>query len=63
MTTQVIILVPENNHLDVQVDVVGGDGAARGSFHLAHGQCKQLYVFDGQQLRVSEVAKVAKEAP
>lgn len=60
MTTRVIILCPENNHLDVQIDVIGNDGAAKTSHHLTHGQSKELCVFDNQLLRVSEVARLPK---
>lgn len=60
MTTRVIILCPENNHLDVEVKVLNAHGVGA-VHHLTHGQSKELIVYDQQRLEVAETAR--KVAP
>lgn len=55
MTTRVIVMCPENNHLDVLVTVLGAHGVVA-THHLTHGQAKELYVHDGARLEVTETA-------
>jgi hypothetical protein len=56
MTTRVIILCPENNHLDVEIKVLNTVGVGA-SYHLTHGQSKELCVYDCQRLEVTEVPR------
>lgn len=63
MTTRVIILCPENNHLDVAVRVHNRHMASNVSYQLTHGQSKELVVYDGQILEITEVARATTQVP
>lgn len=59
MTTKVIISSPAPNHLDVQIEVVGLDGAVWNTYRLTDGESREVWVHGHMTLRVSEIPKLA----
>jgi len=60
MATRVIISTPLHNHEDVLIEVKNNAEAVLITHRLTDGQHKELFVYGGQYLTISEVAKEEK---
>lgn len=66
MTTTVIIKSPFPNHHDISIEVLGamdsdGHSPLLREVRLTDGQEQQFYVYSGQTLSISEIAKELHE--
>ena len=64
MTTIVMVRSPKPNHMDIWVEMVNpitGEGVNGPGGRIVEGEERQYYVHNGQDLRISEIAKETDE--